>query len=89
MQALKELCYSPYFGVVLSIFMYQIGVFVSHKLKTPVANPLLIAVILIIAFLKIFRIPMEAFQTGGELITLFWRRPRLLWRCQSIKTCRF
>ena len=36
--AIKELCYSPYFGVVLSIFMYQIGVFVSHKLKTPVAK---------------------------------------------------
>ncbi len=71
MQALKDLCYTPYFGVVLSIFMYQIGVFVSHKLKNPVANPLLIAVILIIAFLKIFRIPMEAFQTGGDLITLF------------------
>ena len=38
--SLKDLCYTPYFGVVLSIFMYQIGVFISHKLKNPVANPL-------------------------------------------------
>lgn len=71
MQNLNEVLYSPYFGVVLSIFMYQVGIIISRKIQNPIANPLLIAVILIIAFLKLFDIPMEAFSKGGDLINLF------------------
>lgn len=71
LQNLNEMLYSPYFGVVLSIFMYQVGIIISRKIQNPIANPLLIAVILIIAFLKLFDIPMEAFNKGGDLINLF------------------
>lgn len=71
LQNLNEVLYSPYFGVVLSIFMYQVGIIISRKIQNPIANPLLIAVILIIAFLKLFNIPMEAFNKGGDLINLF------------------
>ncbi len=71
LQNLNEVLYSPYFGVVLSIFMYQVGILISRKIQNPIANPLLIAVILIIAFLKLFDIPMEAFSKGGDLINLF------------------
>lgn len=71
LQNLNEVLYSPYFGVVLSIFMYQVGIIISRKIQNPIANPLLIAVILIIAFLKLFDIPMEAFSKGGDLINLF------------------
>ena len=71
MQALKEVFYSPYFGVVLSILAYQLGLAVSRKVKHPIANPLLIAVIIIVAVLQIFQIPMEAFQEGGNIINLF------------------
>ena len=71
LQNLNEVFYSPYFGVALSVFMYQVGILISRKVQNPIANPLLIAVILIIAFLKLFHIPMEAFQEGGNLINLF------------------
>lgn len=63
--------YSPYFGVVLSILAYQLGLAISRKVKHPIANPLLIAVIIIVAVLQIFQIPMEAFQEGGNIINLF------------------
>ncbi len=71
MQALKEVFYSPYFGVVLSILTYQLGLAISRKINHPIANPLLIAVIIIVAVLQIFQIPMEAFQEGGDIINLF------------------
>lgn len=71
LQNLNEVFYSPYFGVALSVFMYQVGILISRKVQNPIANPLLIAVILIIAFLKLFHIPIEAFQKGGDLIDLF------------------
>lgn len=71
MQTLNDVLYSPYFGVVLSILTFEFGVFVSRKVKHPIANPLLIAVVLIVAILEVFHIPMEAFQEGGNIINLF------------------
>lgn len=71
MAAHDALFASPYFGFVLSVFAYQTGVFVSQRVKHPIANPLLIAVLLIAALLKIFQIPTEDFQQGGQLINLF------------------
>ena len=71
MENLSELLYSPYFGVVLTVFAYQIGVSIQKKAKHPLANPILIAVLLIIGLLVAFDIPLEAYQQGGNLIYLF------------------
>lgn len=62
---------SGMFGVALSILMYAVGVFLNKTLKTPVCNPLLIAIGLIIAVLQIFHIPLESYQKGGDVISLF------------------
>ncbi len=61
---------SPLFGVVLSILAFEAGVWLNRRLKTPLANPLLIAVALVILVLQLFRIPLESFQQGGEMISL-------------------
>lgn len=71
LQNLGEVVYSPYFGIVLSILAYQCGLAVSKRINHPIANPLLIAVILIIAVLQLCHIPMEAYHQGGDLINLF------------------
>lgn len=71
MKNLSELLYSPYFGVVLTIFAYQIGVSIQKRVKHPLANPILIAVLLICTLLTVLDIPMEAYQEGGNLIYLF------------------
>ena len=62
---------SPLFGICLSIFTYEAGVWINKKLKTPVANPLLIAIALIILILQIFRIPLESYAVGGDIISMF------------------
>ena len=71
MENLSELLYSPYFGVVLTVFAYQIGISIQKKAKHALANPILIAVVLIIALLTLCDIPLEAYQQGGNLIYLF------------------
>ena len=71
MQNLSELLYSPYFGVIATIFAYQAGVSIQKKIKHPLANPILIAVLLICTLLVIMDIPLEAYQEGGNLIYLF------------------
>lgn len=71
MQNLSELLYSPYFGVIATIFAYQAGISIQKKVKHPLANPILIAVLLICTLLVTMDIPLEAYQEGGNLIYLF------------------
>ncbi|MBQ2034989.1 MAG: LrgB family protein [Peptococcaceae bacterium] len=68
---MSELLYSPYFGVIATIFAYQAGISIQKKVKHPLANPILIAVLLICTLLVIMDIPLEAYQEGGNLIYLF------------------
>lgn len=62
---------SPLFGIVLCIFTFELGVWLNKKLKTPICNPLLVAIALIIAILQVFKIPLENFMAGGDIISLF------------------
>ena len=68
---MKEVLSSPLFGIVLSIFAYEVGLYLNKKTGTPLCNPLLVAVALIIAVLQIFHIPLEYYQQGGDVIAIF------------------
>lgn len=68
---MSEFTASPYFGIILSIFAFELGIVINKKLKTPIANPLLIAILLVIAVLQVCRIPIENYNQGGEIITMF------------------
>jgi len=68
---MSEVYASPFFGIFLSILTFEIGVWINKKTRSAVANPLLIAVILCILVIKIFRIPLESYYVGGDLITVF------------------
>lgn len=59
---------SPLFGILLSIVTYGIGTYTYKKVKSSIANPLLIAVILSMIFLHFTKIPYEKFYVGGEYI---------------------
>lgn len=67
----EAICYSPFFGISLSIIAYAIGTFLQKKTKLAIMNPLLISYILIIAVLLAFDIPLEAFDEGGAIINMF------------------
>lgn len=62
---------NQYFGIVLSFAAYEIGKWINKKLKTPIANPLLIAILLIIEFLSITGIDYEYYKKGGDFIAFF------------------
>ena len=68
---MSELLASPYFGIFLSIAAYALGCGLNRKFRTPLCNPLLIAIVLVVGVLLIFRIPYEAYNAGGEIISLF------------------
>ena len=68
---MSEIYASPLFGIVLCIFSFEIGLWINRKTHSPLANPLMIAVVICIAVQQIFPIPLESFQQGGDIITMF------------------
>ncbi len=62
---------SPLFGIALCILCFEAGLFVSRKTKSPLANPLLNPTILCILFLVVFRVDLDDFRKGGDIISMF------------------
>ena len=62
---------SLYFGVFISLFAYLIGMKLKKKFGCPVLNPLLVAIILVIAFLKATGISYTDYNTGASYISYF------------------
>lgn len=62
---------SLYFGVVISLLCYQIGLWIKKKTNFALANPLLIAVIIIVTFLITFDIDYETYNNGAKYISYF------------------
>ncbi len=62
---------SPLFGILLTFVSYLIGLKVQKRFATPLANPLIVAVVLSVSVLLALDIPLSNFQIGGSCITLF------------------
>ncbi len=60
---------SIYFGFFLTIGAYLAGLWVKQKLKLAIFNPLLIAVLLVMACLMATGVEYEAYQEGGEFVS--------------------
>ncbi|MBF4695320.1 LrgB family protein [Fusibacter ferrireducens] len=62
---------SPVLGMLLTIVSFQIGLMIKKKTQSDLANPLLIAMILIISFLLITHTPYNTYKIGGDMIHFF------------------
>lgn len=60
-----------YFGVFISVSAYIVGMWLKKKLKWGILNPLLVAVVLVIAFLIGTGIPYPEYNKGASYISYF------------------
>jgi len=60
---------SAFFGVFISILGYEVGLLIKKKLKHPVFNPLLIAIIFVIGALVILGIDYDSYNEGAKYIS--------------------
>lgn len=67
----EALTQSVFFGVVISLLAYQIGMWVKKKVKAAIANPLLISVIIIAAVLLLLGIDYDSYNNGAKYISYF------------------
>lgn len=68
---MSNLVSSPFFGIFLTIFSFYLAGGISKKLKTPLANPLLLATIICVCVLKIFHISYEDYMEGAQFVSMF------------------
>lgn len=68
---IPELIDNPFFGLLLTIGVYQIGGYLQRKIPHPFVNPLALSVIFIILFLSVTGIPYESYNEGGSVLALF------------------
>lgn len=72
MEIIREaLMQSVFFGMVISLLCYQIGLAVQKKTKLAIATPLLLSVIIIIGILMILDIDYDSYYNGAKYIQYF------------------
>jgi len=59
---------SAFFGIALTLLAFKIGLVINQKTKKVICNPLLIAIILVIAFLAVTGISYDTYYVGGSMI---------------------
>lgn len=62
---------SLFFGVVISVGTYLLGIFIKNKTKLAVFNPLLVSVVLVILCLVVFNIDYDEYNKGACYISYF------------------
>lgn len=62
---------SLYFGMLLSVGAYLLGVWLRKKTGLSVLNPLLVSILAVIVFLKVFHVSYEAYNAGGAYLSYF------------------
>ena len=60
---------SLYFGMLISVGAYLFGVWLRQKTGLAILNPLLVAIILVIAFLSVFHINYEEYNKGAGFLS--------------------
>lgn len=67
---IRELASSSlYFGMALSVGAYLLGIWLKKKTGFQIFNPLLVAIVIVIAVLSVFRIDYEEYNQGAGIIS--------------------
>ena len=69
-EVLHLLSHNPLFGLLLSVGAYAVGTLIYRKTKIMLLNPLLLSIIIICAVLLLFGIDYEAYDAGGQIVTM-------------------
>lgn len=60
---------SAYFGLVVSLTGYELGLFLKRKLGWPILNPLLLSVIFVMAFIGLTGVSVASYQESASVLS--------------------
>lgn len=55
--------------VVLTLFAYRFGTFCQSKLKTPLCNPIIVAVLVVLGVLSVSGLELEVYRQGANMLS--------------------
>ena len=58
-----------FFGALISLMSYGIGMLLKNKLRLAIFNPLLVAIVLTLGFVLIFDIDYEVYNSGAKYLS--------------------
>lgn len=61
---------TSFFGVLLSVLTYFIGLWIKRKFRHPLLNPLLIAMVLTVTCLVIFKVDYESYMASARYLSV-------------------
>lgn len=62
---------SEYFGFMLSLLGFAVGMIIQKRFKSPICNPLLIGIVFVMIVIKILKIPYEDYYQSAQYIGYF------------------
>lgn len=68
---MEHISNNVFFGIIISLVAFEIGLYIRKKTKLDIFNPLLIAIALVIIFLLIFNIDVSDYSKGADFINMF------------------
>jgi len=68
---MEELISTPYFGLIISILTFELGIYLNKKTNLSLFNPLLVSIVLTISILVAFNIDLQIYNQGGDLLSFF------------------
>lgn len=71
MNTFHEIVTTPTFSITITLVIFSIATLLYHKTRLFFLNPVLVAVVTIIIFLKIFNIDYDTYNKGGNIISFF------------------
>ena len=79
-----------YFGMFVSVAAYLVGMALKKKLGWAILNPLLVAILLVMAFLKATGISYGEYSEGASYISYFLTPATVMpWRSPCISSWSF
>ncbi|WP_445475939.1 LrgB family protein [Methanococcoides methylutens] len=70
-ELLSSLVRSPIFGIGISLLTFYAGGLLYKKTGSPLLNPLVLSMLMIMAFLLSFHITFDDYNRGGQFISFF------------------
>ncbi|MGN0332355.1 MAG: LrgB family protein [Lachnospiraceae bacterium] len=62
---------SAFFGIFLTIFSFYLAGGISKRIKSPLANPLLLATIICIVVMKLLHVSYDDYMEGAQFVSMF------------------
>ena len=63
------LCNSVFFGVVVSVLGYELGLFLKKKFNNPIFNPLLISIMFVMIIIVVSGVDFESYNNGAKYLS--------------------